>query len=386
MFLTVIIFLAILSLLVFVHELGHFATARFFGVKCEEFGMGLPPRAIGWQKKDGHWRWIFGNREVTAGEPMVYSLNWIPIGGFVKIKGENGEAELETDSFGAKKIWQRNLILSAGVTMNVLLCVVLLSVGFMIGMPQAADLNDGGIAVSPNQVQISQVLDGYPAAGADIRVGDVIVAIDGQVIADSAELRQKLSQKENQEVAVLIKRNGEEMEKKVTIVKKEELVGLGVGIIDVGITRYPVHLAIIKGAEATWNWLVLIISALWGLLKQLLGVGPAMGLEFSGPVGIAVLTGQAAKLGWVYLLQFAAMLSLNLAIINILPFPALDGGRILFLTIGKLRGQMINPKWENFSHNAGFILLMALIVFITYRDLLKYGGKMLTAVAGLAGF
>ena len=166
MLVTVIIFILILSLLVFVHEAGHFFTAKMFGVKAEEFGMGLPPRGVGLQKFQGKWRLIWGKREIQPDEPMVYSLNWIPVGGFVKIKGENGEAVAESDSFGHKKIWQRTVILAAGVTMNVILCILLLSAGFMIGMPTSADNNHGGAFFSQPKVEITDVLADYPAAAA----------------------------------------------------------------------------------------------------------------------------------------------------------------------------------------------------------------------------
>jgi regulator of sigma E protease len=269
--------------------------------------------------------------------------------------------------------------------MNVTLCVILLTIGFAVGMPMATSELEGGIVVSQQQVQISQILEGSPAQIADLKVGDTILQADGQTVISTAGLKEIISQQTDQEVVLLIARDETQLEKKVAIAEIEGNIGIGVGIVDLGVVRYPIHLAIWQALQATWGWLVMMIMAIVALIKQLFG-GPSIGVDFSGPVGIAVLTGQAAKLGWVYLLQFAALLSLNLAIINILPFPALDGGRILFLTIGKLRGKMIDSKWENFSHNAGFILLMILIVFITYRDLIKYGGKIMSALMRNFGF
>ncbi len=384
MLITIVLFLLVLSLLVFVHELGHFLTARFFGVKCEEFGMGIPPRGVGLQKHQGKWRLIWGNRENVPGESIIYSLNWIPIGGFVKIKGENGEMENETDSFGYKPVWQRNLILAAGVTMNVLLTIVLLMIGFAIGMPSSTSNLEGGIIVSKQQVQIAQVIEKSPAQAADLRVGDIVLQVDGQEINNSEQLRTIVIAKENQAVNFVIERSNDQIEKTITPIKIGENIGVGVAIADLGTVRYPIHLALWQALKATWGWFMMMILAIVALVKQLFG-GPGVGVEFAGPVGIAVLTGQAAKLGWVYLLQFAALLSLNLAIINILPFPALDGGRILFLTIGKVRGKMISSKWENASHNIGFILLMVLILFITYRDLVKYGAKILSVLMRAVG-
>jgi len=404
MIITVIIFVLILSLLVFVHELGHFLTARMFGVRTDEFGMGLPPRLAGLQfwragqpekitdSQEGQavaskkkWRLVWGNREVRPAEPMIYSINWIPVGGFVKIKGENGEAAVDEDSFGHRRIWQRVMILAAGVIMNVLLCIGLLGGGFMIGMPTSADSNHGGRFISAPQTQIAEVLAGSPAAGAGLQVGDVIIEVDGVAISSGSELKAYLAAKENQPVRVKLDRSGVPLEKEIVVAEMDGIIGLGIAIVDIGIVRYPWHSALREGLAVTWYWLAAIILAIFGLIKQLFG-GPSAGLDFAGPVGIAVMTGQAAKLGWIYVLQFAALLSLNLAIINILPFPALDGGRILFLAIEKMRGQAADSKLENTVHNAGFILLMILIVAVTYRDLAKYGVKIMQALGRLIGW
>ena len=381
MFFTIILFFAVLSLLVFVHELGHFLTARFFKVNCEEFGMGLPPRLAGLQKNNGKWRLIWGNYETQAGEPMIYSLNWIPIGGFVKISGENGENADVSGNFGNKPVWQRNLILSAGVIMNVLLCVFLLFIGFVVGLPSSPNADSRGIIISDQQVQIIEVLPKSLADQAGLLEGDMILELNGTKIVDADNLINQLKTTSG-ELSLIISR--QEKSSLIKIVKADAESDLGVAIVDSAIVRYPWYWAIVKAIETTWAWLVMIFSALFGLIAQFFG-GPKLTVDFSGPVGIAVLTGQAVKLGWYYVLQFTAILSLNLAIINILPFPALDGGRIIFLIIGKLRGKMIDSKWENISHNIGFILLMTLVVFVTYRDLLKYGGRILSALGRLVG-
>ncbi len=381
MFFTIILFFAVLSLLVFVHELGHFLTARFFKVSCEEFGMGLPPRLVGLQKNNGKWRLVWGNRETQAGEPMIYSLNWIPIGGFVKISGENGENADVSGNFGNKPVWQRNLILSAGVIMNVLLCVFLLFIGFVVGLPSSPNADSRGIIISDQQVQIIEVLPKSLADQAGLLEGDMILELNGTKIVDADNLINQLKTTSG-ELSLIISR--QEKSSLIKIVKADAESDLGVAIVDSAIVRYPWYWAIVKAIETTWAWLVMIFSALFGLIAQFFG-GPKLAVDFSGPVGIAVLTGQAVKLGWYYVLQFTAILSLNLAIINILPFPALDGGRIIFLIIGKLRGKMIDSKWENISHNIGFILLMTLVVFVTYRDLLKYGGRILLALGRLVG-
>lgn len=385
MLLTILIFFVILSVLVFVHELGHFSVARYFGVRAEEFGMGLPPRLFGIQKINGKFRFVSGKYQPKEGEPTLYSVNLIPVGGFVKIKGENGEEETASDSFGSKPIWQRNLILAAGVTMNVVLCVLLLSVTFMIGTPGLADQEYRGAFVSDAQVKVLEVLPGSVAEQAGLKMGDVVLSIDEMEISSVAELQTILSEKTDQEVVLGLERFTEELTLTVTPSANDEGKGeIGIAIAEMNLVKYPWYLAIWQGIKMTWLWLVLIFSALWGLILQPFGGTPS-GVDFTGPIGIAVMTGQATKLGLAYLLQFSALLSLNLAIINILPFPALDGGRILFLTIGKLRGKMIDAKWENISHNLGFALLMLLIVFITYRDIARYGGQIISVLKGLVG-
>lgn len=378
---TLIIFVLVMSLLVFVHELGHFVTARKFGIRVDEFGFGLPPRIFGLQRQGKKWHLVWGNREVKPDEPMIYSINWFPIGGFVKIKGENGDAESDPDSFGAKPAWQRIVVLAAGATMNFVLCIFLLTVGFSIGLP-SAEPEAGGSYVSPPQVQISEVIKGMPSEAAGLAMGDVIISINGFDISNSKELKDYLRDKQGQEVLVKIDRGGQEIEKSVKVEKSGEAGVIGVGIIDVGMVRYPVHLAFIQALKTSWYWVTMIFTALAALVSQLWS-GSKSGVDFAGPVGIAVMTGQAAKLGFVYILQFAAMLSLNLGIINLFPFPALDGGRIIFVAGASARGKKNGGKWENLSHNIGFILLLALIVFVTYRDIIRYGGMMLQSIKNL---
>jgi regulator of sigma E protease len=385
MLLTILIFFVVLSALVFVHELGHFLTARYFGVRAEEFGMGLPPRLFGVQKFNGRWRLVSAKYQPKEGESTVYSVNLIPVGGFVKIKGENGEEEKASDSFGSKPIWQRNLILAAGVTMNVVLCALLLAVTFMIGTPGFADQEYRGASVSGSQVKVLEILPGSSAEQAGLKIGDVVLSVDGAEISSVEELKAILSVSIDQEVVLGLERFTEKLALTVTPSANDEGKGeIGIAIAEINLVKYPWYLAIWQGIKMTWLWLLLIFSALWGLVRQLFG-GASSGVDFTGPIGIAVMTGQATKMGLTYLLQFTALLSLNLAIINILPFPALDGGRILFLTIGKLRGKMIAAKWENLSHNLGFALLMLLIVFITYRDIARYGGRIISVLKGLVG-
>lgn len=384
MFLTIIIFIAVLSLLVFVHELGHFLTARRFGVRADEFGFGFPPRALGvYRNKAGKWRFVFGGKTyeslenetkadlVPAKEATIYSLNWLPIGGFVKIKGENDNGDTEPDSFAAKKIWKRIVILSAGVIMNVILAWFLFAIGYMIGMPQSTAEVGPRARVSEAMVAIVDVRPDSPAAVAGLVTGDSIISVDGQPVALEQELQALIGARPNQEVALIIERNGEEMPLTVTPSANEVGQGMiGVGIMAAGTVSYPFFDAVIEGAKTTGWLLKEIVIAFGGLIKNLVG-GQPVGADFAGPVGIANITGQAARLGLAHLLQFTALLSLNLAVINILPFPALDGGRILFLLVEKIKGKPVRREIEAVAHNIGFILLIALIIFVTYKDIVR---------------
>ncbi|MFA5029436.1 MAG: RIP metalloprotease RseP [Patescibacteria group bacterium] len=391
MFLTIVIFVAILSLLVFAHEIGHFFTARKFGIRVDEFGFGLPPRVIGlvFLSAKKKIRFLFGNRELKAENETeqtgtIYSLNLIPVGGFVKIKGENGEAAGDRDSFASKAIWRRVSVLAAGVIMNLFLCALILIIGFIIGLPSAVSGQMSGAIVSDNNIQVVEVLKGTAAEQAGLKPGDIINGVDGKTFGSIEELQKYLSGRADQLISLKLTRNTESLTKELLVQKYQAVTGIGVALVETAIVRYPWYLAIWQGIKATFFWLVAIILAFASIIKNLV-LGQPIGIEVAGPVGIAVMTGQAARLGLVYVLQFTALLSLNLAIINILPFPALDGGRILFLVIEKIRGRAVKQQLENLIHNIGFALLMLLIVFVTYRDIIRYGGKIFGVFKNLVG-
>ncbi len=377
MFLTIITFILVLSLLVFVHELGHFWTARRFGIKAEEFGFGFPPRAWGIYKNgEGKWKTVWGAKEVVDCPTTVYSINWIPMGGFVKIKGEDGEFEQDADSFANRSIWKRAVVLSAGVSMNVLLAIVLISFGLMIGMPQDLDTLSAGAKVENRQIQVIHVLDNTPASKAGVAVGDTIVSVGGRNFPTYQELQQFVDRNTGKPLAYQFRHEGRTVDYEITpeVMKETGKGGIGVALVETGIVRYPWYRAVWQGTKTTFQLIGLIISAFYELFKSLV-MGRGVTTEVAGPVGIASLTGQAARMGFIYLLQFAALLSLNLAIINFLPFPALDGGRVLFLVIEKFRGRAIKREVETAIHNIGFALLMVLIVLVTFRDVLKFGDK-----------
>ncbi len=365
---TVLLFIVVLAVLVLVHELGHFLTARWFGIDVEEFGFGFPPR-------------IFG---VKKGKTL-YSLNWIPLGGFVKIKGEDDPNATGPGTFSHKPAWVRAIVIGAGVFMNLVLASLLFAIGLTIGMPQAADSLPANARVRDRQVQIVEVLKDTPAAQAGFQVGDTIVSINGQSFTEVEDV-QTLVNSAEPPVVVEIRRGKETFTKDVTPVL-EPTIGkrvMGVALVEAAKVSYPWYIAIVKGVQATGFYLKEILLSFWDLIKGLF-VGQKSAVEFSGPVGIAVLTGRAARLGFTYLLQFAALLSINLAVINVLPIPALDGGRLLFIIIEKIRGRSVRPVVEAVIHRVAFFLLLALIVIVTAHDLGKYGGQILKALGSLVG-
>ncbi len=387
---TLLIFIVILGFLVISHEFGHFISARKSGMKVYEFGFGFPPRAFGLQrlvKMDGKnkltkWRFTWGGQdaEKLAEEKngwvpgTLYSFNWLPLGGFVKIKGEEGENE-DSDSFVSQSFTKKAITLVAGVVMNILLAAVIFSVGFMIGLPQSVDGLDDSVTIKNRQLQIMQVLPDMPASKADLKAGDVITKIDTINSPRLKEMQDYVDANKNKEINLQIKRGEITLDKKITptVYKDSGKGGFGVAITEVGIVKYPWYRAIYEGFIVTALYLKAILVAFYYIIIGLFN-GSGAGSAVSGPIGIAVMTGQVAKLGISYLLNFMAVLSLNLAILNILPIPALDGGRLLFLIIGKIFRKKTSMKYEQLAHTLGFMLLMLLVVVITVKDVGRFTG------------
>lgn len=372
MLFTIIIFFLVLSVLVFAHELGHFWTARYFGIKPREFGFGMPPRIWGMYKdKEGKWKQVSGSKDVTDSSDTVYSVNWIPMGGFVNI-GEDDVNDTGPNSFAGKKIWQRAVILSAGVFMNLVLAAVFFIICLGVGMPQALDGISNKAHITDRQIEIMSVLPGSPAEKAEVKAGDVIMKINDQSFGNYNDLQSYVDKNVNKDLKYIVKRGGEEIAKtiKPEIIKESGKGGIGVAILETGIVRYPWYLAIWEGLKTTFliTWAILV--AFYDLIKNLI-IGNGINAELAGPIGIAAMTGQFARLGLVRLMQFVAMLSINLAILNFLPFPALDGGRVLFLLIEKIKGKPVKREIEGIIHTIGFALLMALVILVTYKDIAR---------------
>lgn len=344
-----IIFILILGILILAHEWGHFIVAKKSGLTVEEFGFGFPPRIFSWKIKE-----------------TLYSVNLLPLGGFVKILGENGGEVSSPKSFSSKPTGTRSLIVAAGVTMNFLLGILLLIIGFYIGLPQILDKENEVLAENV-QIQIIAINHNSPAEKANLKLGDSIEGFE-----EISILQNFINQNNGKEINLKIKRGQENLEIKTTprINPPEGEGALGIALAKTGIVSYPWHQSVWLGIKSSFIVTWEIIKGFFELIKNLLTAGKVP-QEVAGPVGIAVLAGQAVNLGFIYLLQLVALISLNLAVLNLIPFPALDGGRLLFLGIEKIKGSKVNPKIENAIHSVGMILLLTLVALITYRDILK---------------
>jgi regulator of sigma E protease len=387
---TLIIFILVLSLLVFVHEAGHFLAARAFGIKVYEFAIGFPPRAIGWYRdpETGKRKWLVGKgkdsvKDTVVGEQTqeeypscVYSFNWIPLGGFVRIKGETGQFRDEPDSFGYQKAWKRIVVLSAGVIMNFVLAAFLLGIGFMIGLPSDASIVETdrhARLIGEPQVLVQQVDPNSPAAEAKLKLGDVITMVNGEVITSASGLVAYIEANQDEVITLTVIRGEATVETSITptyLDGMEDKKRIGFVLADAALVKYPVHIALWKGLVAATNTTMMIVVGFFLLIKNLV-LGNGLLFDVAGPVGIASIVGDSARLGIAYLINVTAMISLSLAVMNILPIPALDGGRILFVIIEKIIRKPVPMKYEQLAHTAGFMLLMLLIVVVTWRDIVR---------------
>ncbi len=364
--LTVIVFIIILGVLVFVHEIGHFLVARMNGIKAEEFGLGFPPRALGVVKdeKSGKWKFVAGGKEIVSRD-TVYSLNWFPIGGFVKIKGEDGEGKNDADSFASKPAWARIAVLVAGVSMNFLFAWVLLSTTFMLGTYQDVT----GEHVAGAKILIQGIEDRSPAQKMGLQIGDILLSSAEGKFASVEDVQAYVKANKGQEVSLLVQRGKKQLQL-VGVPREQTETGQGAlgisGLAEVVTAKFSFFESFWKGLIEIGTIMLMMLE----VIKQLF-VGNKAGLAVTGIVGIASYTGQIIPLGFSFLLRFAAILSVNLGIVNILPFPALDGGRVLFVLIEKIKGSPVSQKIEQMFHTAGFLILITLMVVVTYFDLAR---------------
>jgi len=351
----------VLSFLILIHELGHFIAAKKSGVYVEEFGIGLPPRLFG--KKFGE---------------TIYSINALPFGGFVKLHGENSLDSIKYPkrSFLKKSKKIRILIITAGVLMNFFVGILAFSITYSFS----------GIPRNTGEVKVIEVVPGSPAQISGILVGDIVKKVDENNISDTSKFISLVNGKLDQKVLVEIKRTiGEQSEtKKIRITPRvnppKNEGPLGVIITATEIYYPPIwqrpFVGIYYGFKEAIFWGITIVQGLFSIIIGLFSGNIPQ--DVSGPVGIFAITTEAAKYGILSLINFIGIFSVNLAILNIIPFPALDGGRVLFIAIEAITRKKVLPKVENLVHSIGMILLLILLVILTARDvqrLITVGGN-----------
>lgn len=357
-------FVIALLFLVLVHEWGHFFAARRLGVKVEEFGFGFPPRIA---KK--HWR------------GTDYTLNWLPFGGFVRLKGEDDE-DKSPDSYATQSAFRRLMIVLAGVIMNLVAAVILLSIVLGVGVKQ--DLTDGlptNARVSNVEHYVVGILDKSPSDGVLV-AGDIIQRIDGQGFDSLSDLQQYIRSSSGT-LNVELKRNNETLNIDVIpssfVVDQTEIYGLGTQLQSVGDVKYVWYVAPIEAVKMTAETFLIIGVTLGDMVIGLFRGNTDAVVEVTGPIGIAVLTGDVVAFGWVAFVQFVALLSINLAFLNVLPIPALDGGRMAFILFEIVARRAVSEKAEATLHRVGFSLLLLLILAVTIADLGRFSGTIIGA-------
>lgn len=360
---SVIIFFLVLFVLILVHEWGHFIAAKKTGMRVDEFGIGFPPKLFG----------------VKKGE-TEYTLNSLPIGGFVRIYGENPESVDGGDpdiarAFGSRPKWAQAVVLVAGVTMNVIFAWLLFFGTFMLGVPTAVEES----AASPEAVlYISGVLPGGPLDD-KVQPGTQILSLasNGQELINPrpTSFSQFVQDNANNEIVISYKYGSEESSVAVLpqaglIPDNADKVAVGVSLAMVETESMGFFESISSASSQTYNGLISITTGLFTLLAQSL-TGTADFSQVAGPVGIVGMVGDAADFGITALLTFTAMISLNLAVINLLPVPALDGGRLVFVAIEAITRRPINPVWTGRVNLVGFALLMLMMVVVTWNDIAR---------------
>ncbi len=367
------VFLIVLTIVVLIHELGHFLAAKKVGIKVHEFGFGYPPRAIGWFKnKKKQWKSIIGPKDIDSKVPgTIYSINWLPFGGFVRMFGEFEQDAIGSKSkqaFFNKNKKQKTLVILAGVFMNILLAIVAFSLYYSVsGIPEQVDY-----------IVVENISPNSPAELAGFESGDRIISIDGQVATQVNDFANYLSTMGGQMVTIIVQRNGYNQTLKVTprVNPPEGEGSVGVLVSNYDNIFYPIwqmpFRGTIIGAKETYAWTKMMFEGIGTIISGAIKGSPP---EVTGPVGIYQITSKVADQGFWALIKFVGILSINLAVVNILPFPALDGGRFVFILLEGITGKKIKPKIEAYINMAGMLLLIGLMILITIGDITKIINK-----------
>lgn len=347
--LPIIAFLGILSVVVLFHEFGHFIIARRYGVRVEKFSFGFGPKLFGFKKRD-----------------TEYLVSLIPLGGYVKMSGdEYSETQGNPWEYLSKSVGERARIIIAGPLCNYFLAFILFCFIFMYGSPTLTN-------------KVGDVLKDYPAAQAGIKKGDKLVIVDGKATKYWHELTEVIHNKKEGKLRILIERDGERFELLIKPKRRvvKDIFGKEHSISYIGITpsdeivyvKSGLLESIKKGTEQLLNLTYTTYKAILFLVLGKMSVRETV----TGPIGIYIITSKAVKLGFVYFIQMMAIISASLAIFNLLPVPALDGGHLIFILIEKIKGKAISPKVQERITQAGLALLIALMIFVFYNDIIRW--------------
>lgn len=365
---TAIIFIVVLAILIFVHELGHFLAAKACKIRVDEFALGFPPRVFG--KKYGE---------------TDYVLNLIPFGGYVKIFGENPDEESISGPDNERSFVNKNrglqaIVLSAGVLFNIILAWLLISFGFMFGtLAPVSEYENSGV-IKDRKVIVLETLSESPAEKAGLKAGDIIKGVSNPLLSSNPlgenatvnDIQSFISKNSESELVMSVLRSGEIKKISVKPISGliEDKVAIGISMEEVATVRLSFFKSLWEGGKSTILFTKLTASGLFDLITKAF-TGKADFSQISGPVGIAGLVGDAARTGLTNLFNLIAIISINLAVLNFFPFPALDGGRLLFVGIEAIIRRRLNPKIMNYMNGIGFILLLVLMVIVTFKDVVK---------------
>jgi len=337
----ILITIVIFGLLVFVHELGHFLAAKRSGIRVEEFSLGFGPKVFSVRRGDTN-----------------YGIRLFPLGGFVRMAGEGPEPVDDERAFNRKSVWQRMGVIAAGPLMNFLLAALMFSLlVFFTGIPTGA--------VSSTS-EIGEIVLGEPADAAGLLPGDQIIAIDGSVVATWDELVSIISRNPGNSLDLTVRRDNQTINLAVTPKTKEGEERGWIGITPAYEVRSP---GVLEALLTGFKQMLYVTSYIFTQLVRMISrQAPA---DVTGPLGVAQIIGRAARLGFLYVLNIAAVINVNIGLFNLVPIPALDGSRLFFLLTEAVRGRPVDPEKENFFHLVGFALLMILAVFVLYRDAVR---------------
>ncbi len=330
---TLWIALLVFGLLVIFHEFGHFGIAKLVGIKVHEFAIGMGPRIL-----------------KIKGKETEYSVRILPIGGYVRMEGED-ETSADARSFNNKPLWARILVIVAGPLMNFILAILLfIMIFYSLGFPTTT---------------IQNVKPGFPAKEAGVHPGDEVIAIDGKTMSSWDQVVQTISQNNSKTVEMTLLRKGHKKNIHMVPVMDQETNRAIIGISP------STEKSFIKSIKVSIDRTLFVMDSMMDFFKKIFA-GKASTKDVVGPVGIIHLVGEAAKTNIYNVLSLAALISINLGIVNLLPIPALDGGRLVFLIIEGIIGRPLDPEKEGLIHLTGFVLLMGLMLFMIYKDILRF--------------